>query len=529
MVHGSLLVGRARGHGRWRREFVTTHKNGEAVMGKDGETGSTDGRLIVVSNRLPLVLSQASGGAWHLERGSGGLVTAIEPVLKDTQGVWIGWPGLTPEQIRDADEFLDQKSDELGYRVRGVGLSPKQQDDFYLGFANQIIWPLFHDFPTQCNFDPTFWHAYQEVNHRFAEVVADEARDGDFIWIHDYHLMSVAEELHEKGVKSRLGFFLHIPFPSRDLFLKLPWRREVLEALLHYDLIGFQSDRDRTNFVHCLQALRPDVKVEGRGRVLKLEVQGRTLGAGVFPISIDVDEFAGPARSPQVSERVARLWTEFPGRKVILGVDRLDYSKGIPHKLEGYRLALSRYPELQEKVSLVQLVVPSREDIPEYHRMKREIERLVGQISGEFTRPGWVPIHYQYGRWDRPELIAHYRAASVALVTPLKDGMNLVAKEFCSASLEGNGVLILSEHAGATAQLQEDAILVNPYDVEGVAEAIHRACTMPDRERKDRMQRMRRKIQNEDIYWWVDCFRNAANGVEEAEALPLDVYLPSRA
>ena len=501
----------------------TTPDRGE----KDGSS-SDGGRLIVVSNRLPLVLSEDPQGDWRLERGSGGLVTAIEPVLRDTAGTWIGWPGLGPAEITRADEFLEGEAEKLGYRVRGVGLSKQEQDDFYLGFANQVIWPLFHDFPTQCNFDTAFWKAYREVNRKFAEVVEKEAEPGDFIWAHDYHLMSLAEELRAKGVESQIGFFLHIPFPPRDLFLKLPWRREIMESLLHFDLIGFQTDRDRTNFVHCLQALRADVETEGTGRVIRFRTADRKGRIGVFPISIDVSEFAGPAASPAVSERVARLWTEFPGRKVILGVDRLDYSKGIPHKLEGYRLALSRYPELQEKVSLVQLVVPSREDIPEYYDMKREIERLVGQISGEFTRPGWVPIHYQYGRWDRAELIAHYRAASVALVTPLKDGMNLVAKEFCSASLEGNGVLILSEHAGVTAQLQEDAILVNPYDVEGVAEAIYRACTMPEDERTGRMQRMRQKIQEEDIYWWVQTFRNAANDREEPDALDVDVYLPSR-
>ena len=488
----------------------------------------TRGRLIVVSNRLPLVMKQQSGGAWHLERGSGGLVTALEPVLRETDGIWVGWPGVDPKRIPEVDDFLEGKEEELGYQVRGVGLSPREVDDFYLGFANQVVWPLFHDFLNQCNFDPAFWKAYQAVNQRFAEVVADEAEAGDFIWAHDYHLMSLGEDLRGKGVKNRLGFFLHIPFPPRDLFVKLPWRKEVMSALLSYDLIGFQTDRDRTNFVHCLQALRPDAHIEGSGRVVRAEVDGRTVRIGVFPISIDVREFAGPAASPEISERVARLWTEFPGRKLILGVDRLDYSKGIPHKLEGYRLALARYPELQEKVSLVQLVVPSREDIPEYYDMKREIERLVGQISGEFTRPGWVPIHYQYGRWDRPELIAHYRAAAVALVTPLKDGMNLVAKEFCAASLEGNGALILSEHAGATAQLQHDAILVNPFDVEGVAEAIFRACTMSDEERQARMQRMRAKIEREDIFWWVETFRKASHDEVDDEASPLDVYMPSR-
>lgn len=487
---------------------------------------SNDARMIVVSNRLPLVLSQESAGVWHLDRGSGGLVTAMEPVLRESGGLWIGWPGVAEEDLPEIDALLEQESDRLGYRVRGVGLSARERDDFYLGFANQVIWPLFHDFQTQCNFDPSFRDAYRKVNRHFAEAVAQEAKDDDFIWAHDYHLMALAEELRRKNVTARMGFFLHIPFPPPDFFVKLPWRFGLLRSLLAYDLIGFQTQRDRQNFLQCLSTLMPDTEVEGSGRVVRVQADGRSMRVGIFPISIDVTEFTDVAASKAVSERVARLWADFPARQIILGVDRLDYSKGIPHKLEGYRLALERYPELQEKVTLVQLVVPSREDIPEYDAMRREIERLVGRISGEFTRPGWVPIHYQYGRWPRPELIAHYRAAQVALVTPLKDGMNLVAKEFCVCSLEGNGVLILSEHAGSTAQLQHDAILVNPYDVEGVAEAIHRAVAMPEEERRERMQRMREKIRSQDIFWWVDTFRRAIRDEELGDSEDFDVYPP---
>lgn len=485
------------------------------------------GRMIVVSNRLPVVVSRKGEGAWHLDRGSGGLVTAMEPVLKASDGLWIGWPGVDESEIPEVDRLLEEKAAELGYRARGVGLSPDERDDFYLGFANQVIWPLFHDFQTQCNFDPDFRDAYRKVNRRFAEVVAEEAEPGDFIWAHDYHLMALAEELRKKGVEGHLGFFLHIPFPPPDFFVKLPWRFGLLQSLLEYDLLGFQTERDRRNFLQCVATLIPDAKVAKKdGRVVKVAVHGRSVKVGIFPISIDVDEFAELAGSEAVSERVAQIWTDFPGRQIILGVDRLDYSKGIPHKLEGYRLALQRYPELQEKVSLVQLVVPSREDIPEYDAMRREIERLVGRISGEFTRPGWVPIHYQYGRWERTELVAHYRAAHVALVTPLKDGMNLVAKEFCICSLEGNGVLILSEHAGSTAQLQRDAILVNPYDVEGVAKAIRQAVLMPKDERRQRMQRMRKKIRSQDIYWWVKTFQRAIRDEELGESEDFEAYPP---
>jgi trehalose 6-phosphate synthase len=260
---------------------------------------------------------------------------------------------------------------------------------------------------------------------------------------------------------------------------------------------------------------------------MRIRAGDRTVRVGVFPVSIDFQEFAGPAVSDPVSERVASLRTEFSGQTIVLGVDRLDYSKGIPHKLQGYRLALQRYPDLRTRIVLVQLVVPSREDIPEYHQMRAEIERGVGQIQGEFTRAGWVPIHYQFGRWDRVELVAHYRAAGIALVTPLKDGMNLVAKEFCASSLEGKGVLILSEYAGATAQLQRDALLVNPYDVEGVAEAIHHAFTMPKDEAQKRMRSMRKTIQATDVSWWVDTFLKAAFDEDLGKSALVETFRPT--
>ena len=485
-------------------------------------------RLIVASNRLPVVLTRRTdGGSWHVEPGSGGLVTAVEPVVRKRGGVWVGWPGTAEGELDEVEAVLEEAQETTGYRISPVPLTADERDDFYLGFSNQIIWPLFHDFQTQCNFEPRFWKVYRRVNEKFADVLEQEVRPGDFVWVHDYHLMAVARELRARGVEESVGFFLHIPFPPLDLFVKLPWRFTILDSLLRFDLVGFQSSRDRRNFLDCVRNLVPDSEIRGEGRVVEVVLGERGVRVGVFPVSNDFDDFADLAASTEVSERVARLRTEFVGRQVILGVDRLDYSKGIPHKLRGYRLALERYPELRGKVTLVQLVVPSREDIPEYDRMRREIEQLVGEIQGEFTRSGWVPIHYQYGRWDRPELLAHYRAASIALVTALKDGMNLVAKEYCTCSLEGNGVLVLSEYAGATDQLQDDALLVNPYDVEGVAEAIHRAFTMTEDERTRRMESMRKSIRRYDIHWWVDTFLKAVEGRDLGEDALLKTYQPS--
>jgi trehalose 6-phosphate synthase len=285
----------------------------------------------------------------------------------------------------------------------------------------------------------------------------------------------------------------------------------LLNALLAYDLIGFQTLRDRRNFLDCLHHLTKGVGVRGRGRqVLTLHAGEREVRVGSFPISIDFNGFVKRAANPEVSAKVAELKRLLPNRQLILGVDRLDYTKGIPHRLAAFRNALQRYPALHERVTLVQVVVPSRVDIPQYHALRTQIERLVGEINGEFTRPGgWVPIHYVFRTLTRADLLAYYRTAQIALVTPLKDGMNLVAKEYCACSIEEDCALILSEFAGAAVELQRGALLVNPYDVEGVADAIYRAYTMTDAERRARMRRLRRAIREHDIFWWVDSFLRA--------------------
>jgi trehalose 6-phosphate synthase len=308
--------------------------------------------------------------------------------------------------------------------------------------------------------------------------------------------MNLAAELRAAGSRARLGFFLHIPFPAPDIFLKLPWRRPLLQALLKFDLLGFQTARDRRNFMACVQA----AGLEARGTLV-----------GDFPISIDFNAFMRRAAAPDVAAKAQELHRLLPNRRLILGIDRLDYTKGIPLRLAAFQHLLARYPEMRGRVSLMQVVVPSREDIGQYHRLRTEIEQLVGKINGAYARPGgWVPVWYEYRNLSRLELLAYYRAADIALVTPLKDGMNLVAKEYCACSIEEDCVLILSEFAGAAAQLAPDALLVNPYDIEGVAAAIREAYAMPAAERAARMRRIRRSIRRQDVFWWVDSYLRAA-------------------
>jgi trehalose 6-phosphate synthase/phosphatase len=470
----------------------------------------TSSRLIVVSNRLPFSFRRTAGGRWRAEPGSGGLVTALLPVLRNRGGTWIGWPGAAGSE-RELAPALKAAGADAGYGLAPVALDEEEVRDFYFGFSNEVIWPLFHDLPSLCNFDPAYWQTYCRVNRKYAAAVAGQAGAADFVWVHDYHLMSLAAELRRLRRRSRLGFFLHTPFPSPDIFLKLPWRGALLRALLHYDLLGFQTVRDRRNFVACVHTLEKDVRIERRGTFFQARRPFGSVRMASFPISIDYNSFLRAAAAPEVAAKARELHALLPNRELLLGVDRLDYTKGITLRLRAFRDLLERHPDMRGRASLIQVVVPSREDIPQYRRMRFEIEQLVGAINGAFARPGgWVPVWYEYRSLSRLELLAYYRAAHIALITPLKDGMNLVAKEYCACSIEEDSVLILSEFAGAAEQLADGALLVNPFDIEGVAEAIRRAYAMPKAERIARMRSMRRSIRRHDVFWWVDSFLHAA-------------------
>ena len=488
---------------------------GVPVMNQTPGT-SLKGRLIVLSNRLPVVLSKTEERAWQTEPGSGGLVTALLPVLKDRGGHWIGWPGISGTSD-EMEQVLAKASQDSGYDLHAVELSAKEEEEFYYGFANQIIWPMFHDLHTLCNFDPSYWNSYLKVNRKFAQVAAGYCDPEGFVWIHDYHLMSVAEEMKHLGVSSKTGFFLHIPFPPLDIFLFLPWRLQILQHLLAYDFIGLQTQRDKRNFLTCLEALAPGIQIDDSGRLARIRIEGRCIRIGYFPVSIDAGSFVRTAESEAVTETCRLIHQQFGDQKIALGIDRLDYTKGITYRLHAFRRMLEAHPELHERISLVQIVVPSRREIPEYVQLKQEIERLVGEVNEQFTRSGWVPIHYQFRSLQRVELIAYYRTAEIALITPIKDGMNLVAKEYCVCNIEGHGVLILSEFAGAADQLQDGALLVNPFDVEGVARAIHQAYTMPAADRQSRMEVLRKKVIDQDVFWWVDSCLEAAITKKESD------------
>jgi trehalose 6-phosphate synthase/phosphatase len=482
-----------------------------------------EGRLIVVSNRLPFTLRVTAEGGWSTERSSGGLATAMGPVLARTRGLWVGSPGDAPagDDARRR-EALDGWREEHGYVA--VDLPSEVAVRFYEGYANQTLWPLFHQFATRLQFDSSGWAAYVEANQRFRDAVLAEMGGGDVVWIHDYHLMLLPQMLREAAPSATIGFFLHIPFPNSEMFRILPRRAEVLRGLLGADLLGFQTFADLQHFRSSLMRVlgydsRMD-RVVSAGRETRLEA---------LPIGIAPEEFAGLLRDdPATIEALARYRERFQGRKVLLAVDRLDYTKGLPERLRAYRRLLERAPHLHGQVVLVQVAVPTRENIAEYGRLRRAVNGMVGELNGDFGTPEWTPVSYIHRGIPRSELVALYALADVGWVTPLRDGMNLVAKEYVACQEEGDdAALVLSEFAGAAAEMGE-AFVVNPYDEERTAEAVESALALPADERRARMAALRHRVARNNVFAWSERFlaslrqAGAERGVrvEQAAELP---------
>ncbi|HEX3130360.1 MAG TPA: trehalose-6-phosphate synthase [Thermoanaerobaculia bacterium] len=489
-------------------------------------------RVLVVSDRLPIHLTREGGDGWRAARTSGALISALTPVLRERRGVWVGWPGVTEEEAPEPQEVLAGAIQEGGYSLRPVSLSSRDIRGAYEGFGGEILWPLFHEQPLQCRFEPASWQAYRRVNRKFARAVAKTLAmsslrgESDLLWVHNHLLMNLAAELRALGASCRTAFFLHIPFPAPDLFLKLPWRERLLIGLLSYDQVGFQTGRDLKNFLDCMQALGASVEPQDGLWCVHGETRlgGFHLRAGAFPVGVDYRGLVERAAEPRVEEAAERLRALHPGRRLLLGIDRLDHSKGILEKLDAFAELIGRHADLHERVSLVQFVVPSREELPRNADLRREIERRVGEINGRFSRPGWIPVHYHQRTLDADERLAWCRAADVAFVTPLREGMNLFAKEYCAANLDERGALVLSEFAGASAQLSSGALLVNPYDARATARTLLRALRLQAPERNARMRKLRNEVRRHDIYWWAESFLAAA--LDEAPAEILEPVLP---
>ena len=463
-------------------------------------------RLIVVSNRVSAPKDPAAGSA-------GGLAMALSAALRKYDGLWFGWSGETVETFKPEAKFEDR----AGVTVALVDLEAQDVDEYYNGYANKTLWPLFHHRVDLTAYERTYGEGYERTNARFAEVLAPLIQPDDLIWIHDYHMIPLARDLRRRGITNRIGFFLHTPWPARQLLVTLPYHRRLVESLFDFDLIGFHTREWMDLFTdYVVSEAKGDVTGENG-----LECFGRQVQVGVFPIGIDVDGFLEARNSTLGARTYDRMAASAVFRSMIVGVDRLDYSKGLEQRLLGYEQFLHNNPSMRGDVFLLQVTPISRDDVDAYQDIRGRLDALAGRINGEFADMDWQPIRYLNRTYRRDQLAGIYRAARVGLVTPLRDGMNLVAKEYVAAqNPEDPGVLILSRFAGAAEQMGE-ALLVNPFSREELSDAIKNALTMPLAERIRKWEALMKVVRDTDVSIWRDDFVQALMSAPRVKELPV--------
>jgi alpha,alpha-trehalose-phosphate synthase [UDP-forming] len=466
--------------------------------------------LIVVTNREPYAITGNEKKGYHLQKTTGGLVTALEPVLKKQGGLWVSWEGnkpLTDEQR----EVLRNEAETMPFNLAAVPLSRQEIKYYYNGFANDLLWPLFHYFLSRANFSESRnWPNYVSANRKFADVVLAKTSPTDWTWVHDYQLLLVPQMVREASPHQRIGFFNHIPFPSYELFRTLPYRREILRGLLGSDLVGFHTDDYARHFMKCVDKLLPtEARVDSDNGLIYYD--GRAITVQAFPISIDVDHIQSLAAKPESTEKAKALRQQYDAMGINfigVGVDRLDYTKGILERLEALEAFFAEYPEFKKKVSFVQICSPTRTAVGTYQELSAEVEQAVGRINGRLAEGTWSPIQFFSQGISQEELIPYFLASDFCMVTPLRDGMNLVAKEYCATQLENRGALIVSELAGASSEMNE-AFVVNPFSQHRMVEALHKVMTLPSDEKQQRMATCRQQVESVNIHTWVNDYLHA--------------------
>ena len=453
-------------------------------------------RLVIISNRLPISVQKKPGNGIEYHRSAGGLATGLGSFYKNYESIWIGWPGVVLEELKLEDKKLIYES-LFAEKCYPVYLGRKDIEKYYDGFCNRTIWPLFHYFPTYATYDTQYWETYKKVNKIFFDSIAEIIKPDDHVWIHDYQLMLLPHLIREIFPDIIMGFFLHIPFPSYEIFRLLPWRNEILIGILGSDLIGFHTYDYARHFQSSVR------QILGLDSLLgQMNVNGRIIKIDAFPMGIDYNFFSRASKNPEIINESEKLKEKIGNRKVILSVDRLDYTKGILHRLKAIDLFLEKNPEFHMKFALILVVVPSRIGTKNYFLLKRQIDEMVGYINGKYGSIDWSPVWYLYRQFPLMNLTALYNIADVALVTPLRDGMNLIAKEYLATKVDGKGVLILSEMAGAARELGE-AIIVNPNDIEAMAEAIKKSLLMPEEDQIEMNRIMNRRLSRYTIEKWA--------------------------
>jgi len=467
------------------------------------------GRILVIANRLPFSITKRAG-EFHFRPSPGGLAVGLSSLPESYERLWVGWPGITTEKLTAEDKG------QIGETLAAencipIFLSKKQIEQYYLGFCNKTIWPLFHYFPVSTIFEDHFWKTYKQVNQTFCDEVLKTAKKGDSIWVHDYQLMLLPQFLREKLSELEIGFFLHIPWPSFELFRLLPWREEILNGLLGADLIGFHTYDYVRHFFSSV------CRIVGLEHALgKVSIGDRVVKVDAFPMGINYEKYSEAINEPGVRKEFDKILAKVGKRRIILSIDRLDYTKGIIERLEAFDLFLSQNPRYKGKVTLIMVAVPSRTSVEDYKMLRNRLEQLVGRVNGEHGTIGWVPVWYLYTFLPFKKLAALYSIADVALVTPLRDGMNLIAKEFIASKTDGKGVLILSEMTGAASELGE-ALIVNANNKAAIIQAIKEALEMPLLEQMERNKLMQERLVRYNVSRWMSDFLNALSDIKKTQ------------
>lgn len=465
-------------------------------------------KTIIVSNRLPVRISNEEG-VLSFTSSEGGLATGLGSIYQDGNNVWIGWPGL---EINESEQQQEVTDNLRSRKLVPVFLTQEEISEYYEGFSNEILWPIFHYYAsTYTNYQQSNWDFYQSVNQKFCDAVLTIAEPGDTLWIHDYQLLLLPELIRTHEPKLTIGFFLHIPFPSYEMFRLIPWRTELLEGILGADLVGFHTYDDVQHFINAVARILPHNSSSNI-----ITVKDRPVVAEAFPMGIDDQKYSSLPEQPEVQEQITHLKENFKNNQVILSVDRLDYSKGILQRLMAFEQLLELHPEYVERIVLYMIVVPSRDTVPQYKELRDEIDKRVGNINSLYRTMDWTPIHYFYRSFPIETLSALYHMAHVGLVTPMRDGMNLVSKEFVASKTQNTGVLILSEMAGASKELL-DALIVNPNNIGDIIRAIVTALNMPEEEQKARMEQMRQVVSQFNVFHWVDVYMGKLSEVKELQ------------
>lgn len=472
-------------------------------------------KLIIVSNRLPVKL-QEKEGELQFKPSEGGLATGLGSIYKEGDNLWIGWPGKVVEEEDKQQKVITELQKESMFPVF---LSEAEIKEYYEGFSNETLWPTFHYFSQYAVYDQQFWETYESVNQKFCDEIVKQASPEDTIWVHDYQLLLLPSMLRKKLPDCTIGFFQHIPFPSYEVFRLLPWRKKLLEGMLGSDLVGFHTYDDMRHFLSSVNRLVGYGSMHGW-----INTGNRSLLVDSFPMGIDYEKYSQTAVLEEVVKRERIYRGNLKAEKLIISIDRLDYSKGIPQRLEAFEKFLEKYPEFHENVTLVMLVVPSRDEVEKYKELKEQVDEMVGRINGKYSHINWNPIQYFYRSFPLETLSAFYRMADVALVTPMRDGMNLVCKEYVASKHDQTGVLILSEMAGASKELS-DAILINPNDINQMVEALFQALTMPVEEQKVHMTSMQETIKRYNIHHWVSMFMDRLSYVKIKQLSMATSYL----